>query len=124
MPSTHNTTVSKEMMLLLHSIIKQRTINVRAIICQEVYRCDEKNAGSLNFLSLIIAICMTANVPFTDDEDITPNKGGLIRVIFAKLRGSVSEALTLPHADVRQAVEETEKSTSIEPWKDKEEGKE
>ncbi|KAK8306302.1 hypothetical protein V6Z12_D03G118600 [Gossypium hirsutum] len=87
MPSTHNTTVSNERILLLHSIIKGRTINVGRIIFQEVHHCVKKDAGSLNFPSLITTLCKTANVPLTDAEDITPNKGGLTRATFVKLRG-------------------------------------
>ncbi|KAL1081351.1 hypothetical protein V6Z11_D09G058600 [Gossypium hirsutum] len=63
MPSTHNTIISKEMMLLLHSIIERRMVNVGRIIFH------------LNCPSLITALCKTANVPLTDAEDITLIRG-------------------------------------------------
>ncbi|KAL1120219.1 hypothetical protein V6Z11_D01G152500 [Gossypium hirsutum] len=73
-PSTYNTNVSKERILLLHSIIKGKRINVGRIIFQEVHWCAEKNASSLKFPSLITYLCRTAQVPLNDNEDITTNK--------------------------------------------------
>ncbi|KAH1096943.1 hypothetical protein J1N35_013864, partial [Gossypium stocksii] len=75
MPSTHNTIISKDRMLLLHSIIMRRRINIGRIIFREVYRCAKKNASSVNFPSLITALYRTARVPLNAFEDVT-----LIRV--------------------------------------------
>ncbi|KAK5811457.1 hypothetical protein PVK06_026791 [Gossypium arboreum] len=85
MSSPHNTIVSKERMLLLHSIIKGIRINDGRLLFQKVHRCAEKNAGSLNFPSLITTLYRTVRVPLNKDEDISPNKGGLSRTIFAKI---------------------------------------
>ncbi|KAK5775366.1 hypothetical protein PVK06_043250 [Gossypium arboreum] len=81
-------------MLLLHSIIKGRRVNVRRIIFQEVHQCAEKNAGSFNFPSLITTLCRTARVPFNAEEDITHNKGRLTRTIFAKIQGNETTRAT------------------------------
>lgn len=53
MPIAHNTMVLKEIMLLLHSIMKGRKINIGDIIFDEVHECAQKNIGSLIFPSLI-----------------------------------------------------------------------
>ncbi|KAH1057049.1 hypothetical protein J1N35_035114 [Gossypium stocksii] len=75
-------------MLLLHSIIKERRINVGRIIFHKVHRYLEKNASSLKFSSLIMALCRTARLPLNTDEDITHNKGELSKTIFAKIQGT------------------------------------
>ncbi|KAH1073243.1 hypothetical protein J1N35_025571 [Gossypium stocksii] len=56
-PSTYNSTISKECPLLVHLIIMGRKISVGSIIFQEVHHCALKNAGALNFPSLITALC-------------------------------------------------------------------
>ncbi|KAK5811459.1 hypothetical protein PVK06_026794 [Gossypium arboreum] len=56
-PPTHNFTMSNERMLLLHSIMIGRKINVGKIIFREVHRCVQKNAGTLNFPYLTTALC-------------------------------------------------------------------
>lgn len=48
-PCTHNSTDSKERMLLLHSVIIGRKINVGRIIFKEIHECAQKNAGSVFF---------------------------------------------------------------------------
>ncbi|KAL1062948.1 hypothetical protein V6Z11_D13G113700 [Gossypium hirsutum] len=74
-------------------------VNVGRIIFQEVHRYAEKNAGNLNFLSLITALCRTTQVPLNVKEDITLNKGGLTRTIFSKIQDTdVARATQHSHA--------------------------
>ncbi|KAH1082619.1 hypothetical protein J1N35_022380 [Gossypium stocksii] len=82
--STYNSTISKEQMLLLHSIIKGRKINMGKIIFKEVHRCTQKNAGSLNFPSLIATMCQRVNVSIQANEDVNPNKGAITKQIVVK----------------------------------------
>jgi len=56
-PSTHNSTISKDCLLLLHSIMVGRKISVGNIIFREVYRCAQKNTGTLNFSLLTTVPC-------------------------------------------------------------------
>ncbi|KAK5812844.1 hypothetical protein PVK06_028287 [Gossypium arboreum] len=86
------------------------------------------------------------NVPLVDAEDVTPNKGGITRTIFTKLRGT-EFAATSQHSQAsptalafaakidsvtkgatvdkgKATKKELEKSTSAELEKDVEEGKE
>ncbi|KAK5840169.1 hypothetical protein PVK06_009052 [Gossypium arboreum] len=83
--STHNSTVSKERMLLPHSIMMGSRINGGNIIFNEVHHSTQKNARSLNFPSLITALYQCINVQVQPREDITPNKGAITRVIVAKI---------------------------------------
>lgn len=58
MPTVHTTTVRKERLLLLHSIMKGRKINVGQVIQDEVHNCAQKNSSSLIFPNLITALCL------------------------------------------------------------------
>ncbi|KAH1097513.1 hypothetical protein J1N35_014434 [Gossypium stocksii] len=62
-PSTQNSTISKERLLVLCSIMMGRNINVGSIIFREVHHYSEKNFGILIFLSLITTICYSVKVP-------------------------------------------------------------
>ncbi|KAH1097168.1 hypothetical protein J1N35_014089 [Gossypium stocksii] len=53
-----------------------KEINVAKIIFKEVHRCAEKNAGSIDFPSLIISLCQYVKVLVQENEDMIPNKGG------------------------------------------------
>lgn len=55
-PFTHNSTILKERMLLLYSIMMGRNIDMGKIIFKEIHMCAQKNVGSLNFPSLIAAL--------------------------------------------------------------------
>ncbi|KAH1107047.1 hypothetical protein J1N35_010815 [Gossypium stocksii] len=107
-PSTHNFTISKERMLLLHSIMIGRKTNFGKIIFREVHHCTQKNAGTLNFTSLITARCQRINVPIQENEDKIPNKGAITKHITMRFSGeevprhpssaSTSSPLTSTHA--------------------------
>ncbi|KAL1126299.1 hypothetical protein V6Z11_A13G103900 [Gossypium hirsutum] len=84
MLSTHNSTVFKEQILLLHLIIMRRKLNISKVIFHEEHWCAKKNAGSLNFPSLIISLYRMAKVLLNANEDVSSNKGGISRSICAK----------------------------------------
>ncbi|KAK5843124.1 hypothetical protein PVK06_005563 [Gossypium arboreum] len=86
-PYTHNTTISKDQLLLLHSIIMGRKISVGNIIFREIHCCAQKNASRLNFPSLIIALYQRVKVALSPNEDRLPNKGAITMHIVQKLAG-------------------------------------
>lgn len=94
MQTVHNTTISKERLLLLHSIMKGRKINVGAIIFYEVHKCAQKNAGSLSFPSLFSAMCQQARVPLKENEELMENKGALTKHAVSRIRKEESTVQT------------------------------
>ncbi|KAK5812432.1 hypothetical protein PVK06_027862 [Gossypium arboreum] len=76
-----------ECMLLLHSIMIGRKINVGKTIFREVHHCAQKNVGTLNFTSLITTLCQRINVPFQENEDKIPNKGAITKKITMRFSG-------------------------------------
>ncbi|KAH1107956.1 hypothetical protein J1N35_011724 [Gossypium stocksii] len=88
-------------------------INDGRIIFQKVHRCAKKNVGSLNFPSLINALCRTTRVPLNEDEDITPNKGRLSRTIFAKIQGTNAARATKHSQTTTSTVAHSPRATPL-----------
>ncbi|KAA3483227.1 Retrovirus-related Pol polyprotein from transposon 412 family [Gossypium australe] len=80
-PSTHNSTISKERMLLPHSLMTWRKINMGKIIF------TKKNVGSLNFPSLHSALYKRVKVSVQANEDMIPNKGTITKHIVMRFLG-------------------------------------
>ncbi|KAL4340536.1 hypothetical protein GQ457_08G037130 [Hibiscus cannabinus] len=62
MPTAHNTTVSFPRMLLLHSILFRRSIDVGKIIVEEIHACLKRPKSALIFPNLITALCRRKKV--------------------------------------------------------------
>ncbi|KAK5771053.1 hypothetical protein PVK06_047227 [Gossypium arboreum] len=69
------------------AINAHKKINVGKIIFKEVHQYAQKNAGSLNFPSLIIALCQHVNAFVQANKDVTPNKGVTIKKIVVNISG-------------------------------------
>lgn len=78
-PSTHNSTISNEMMLQLHSIMIGKKINVGKFIFKEIHHYAQKNARSLNFPSLITTMYQRVNVPIQANENTIQNKRAITK---------------------------------------------
>lgn len=74
--------------------MKGRKINVRAIIFDELHRCAQNNDGSLNFPSLISALCLQAKVPLKDNEELIVNKGAITKHAVLRIRKQESNVQT------------------------------
>ncbi|KAH1091363.1 hypothetical protein J1N35_018620 [Gossypium stocksii] len=85
--STHNSTILKERLLLFHSIMMGRKINVGNIIFWEVHHCALKTDDALNFPLLIIAHCQKVKVPLQVKKERTPHKGVITKHITLKFYG-------------------------------------
>ncbi|KAK5843150.1 hypothetical protein PVK06_005593 [Gossypium arboreum] len=73
--------------------------------------CAKKNEGSLNFPSLITALCRIAQVPFNVEEDIIPNKGGLTSTSFVEIQGTdAARATQHSHATTSSTVKSLKKN--------------
>lgn len=69
-PCTHHSSILKERVLLLHSMITRRKINMGRIIFKEIHKWAQ-NVGSLFFPSFISTLCEQSKVPKQPNEDIT-----------------------------------------------------
>ena len=70
MPTTHDTTVSQERVLLLYCLLAGLSINVGRLICRQITSCAKKKKGKLFFPSLITQLCIKAGVPTASAEDV------------------------------------------------------
>ncbi|KAE8684537.1 DNA-directed RNA polymerase V subunit 5C-like [Hibiscus syriacus] len=77
LPTSHNTTVSCQRMLLLHSIISGRPIDVGKIIVEQAHLCLKRQASALVFPNLITALCRKKKVREEIFDEILPGIAGL-----------------------------------------------
>uniref|UniRef100_A0A803Q715 Putative plant transposon protein domain-containing protein n=1 Tax=Cannabis sativa TaxID=3483 RepID=A0A803Q715_CANSA len=75
LPTSHDSTVSRERMWMLYCIVKGKKINVGKVIAKEIFECAHRVKGKLFFSCLITEKCRCANVPMLNDEDPVPRKG-------------------------------------------------
>ncbi|KAE8688370.1 1-deoxy-D-xylulose 5-phosphate synthase family protein [Hibiscus syriacus] len=103
MPMSHNTTVLVKRLMLLHSIIYGRKIDIGELIFEQIHECPKRNRGNLLFPNLITALCKKNKVPeepFEDfnksNEGITKNKTADLPIIILKYKagGSTYHAST------------------------------
>ncbi|KAK5825936.1 hypothetical protein PVK06_020823 [Gossypium arboreum] len=62
MPSSHETTISLERMVLLYSILTRKTIDVGKIILREMRNCAVKCSGPAFFPFTITILCLKAKI--------------------------------------------------------------
>ncbi|KAE8690516.1 Detected protein of unknown function [Hibiscus syriacus] len=70
LPITHNTTVSLQRMLLLHSILVERSISIWKIIVEQIYTCLKWPVSALVFPNLITTLYRKKNVPKDQFDEI------------------------------------------------------
>ncbi|KAE8661093.1 hypothetical protein F3Y22_tig00116939pilonHSYRG00213 [Hibiscus syriacus] len=87
MPTSHNTTVSLSRLLLLHSIMVSRPIDVGCIIVQQVHDCLGKKASALVFPNLITTLCRKKKVEENAFDEILPGLSGINRARLTLLLG-------------------------------------
>ncbi|MFQ6624215.1 hypothetical protein Gotur_003638 [Gossypium turneri] len=61
-PISHSSTISMERMLLLYTILIEKSINVGKIILKEIHDCAKKKVESAYFPSLITSLCYRGRV--------------------------------------------------------------
>ncbi|MFQ6640627.1 hypothetical protein Gotur_016815 [Gossypium turneri] len=59
---SHSSTILMEGMLLLYTILTEKSITVGKIIPKKIHDCSKKKAGSAYFPSLITSLCLKARV--------------------------------------------------------------
>ncbi|MCI09484.1 hypothetical protein A2U01_0030570 [Trifolium medium] len=118
MPTTHNETVNKARLVLLHCIIAGQKINVGRIIHQEIVNCSAKksNEGMLYFPCLITELCKKNLVHVSGrDEVFQPTNSFDQKAIETLLKGNTGRKprqqlpeATTSAAAVSQAVDAEE----------------
>ncbi|KAE8695166.1 hypothetical protein F3Y22_tig00110733pilonHSYRG00282 [Hibiscus syriacus] len=123
MPTSHNTTVSCQRMLLLHSILTGRTIDIGKIIVEHAHLCLKRQASALVFPNLITALCRKKKVREEMFDEILSGIAGLNKAKIPMLLGykeakgkkheaTTSRVASSPHVrasstDLEQAVQRT-----------------
>ena len=90
LPTTHNTTVSVPRMLLLHSIIVGRQIDVGRIIHEQAHACLQRQTSPLLFPNLITALCRKKKVPESPNDEILPGISGITKAKLPKFLGNAT----------------------------------
>ncbi|PON35554.1 hypothetical protein PanWU01x14_335450, partial [Parasponia andersonii] len=85
LPTTHGKTVSKDRMLLLHSMLIGKSINVGRMIHSEIRACAARKTGALFFPSLITRLCRNARAPFLVNEEKLHNTGEIDAIAVARI---------------------------------------
>ncbi|KAH9685728.1 hypothetical protein KPL70_014067 [Citrus sinensis] len=100
MPTTHTTTVSQEMLVLLYVIIRGLPIDVGSIIEKEIRDCATKNhkPAALLFLSLITSIYVVSGARLDAKDEHVKNDGVLTARTIERIIGEVTGALSKPAA--------------------------
>ncbi|KAK8504478.1 hypothetical protein V6N13_100557 [Hibiscus sabdariffa] len=76
LPTSHNQTVDRTRLVLIHTIITGYRINVGEILAKELAAACSNNKGILAFPCLISALCRRAAVPTSPSDKYQAKKKG------------------------------------------------
>ncbi|KAK8600524.1 hypothetical protein V6N12_050377 [Hibiscus sabdariffa] len=97
MPTSHNQTVDRTRLLLIHTIITGYRVNVGEILAKELAAACANDKGILAFPCLISALCRRAAVPTSPSDKYQAEKKGWTRAIFMR-KMDVADATPLKMA--------------------------
>ncbi|KAK8525396.1 hypothetical protein V6N12_014088 [Hibiscus sabdariffa] len=83
-PTSHNQTVDRTRLLLIHTIMTGYQINIGEIIAQEIAEACQNDKGILAFLCIISALCQRATVPTSPADKCTAEKTCWTRAIYMR----------------------------------------
>ncbi|KAK8544326.1 hypothetical protein V6N13_100555 [Hibiscus sabdariffa] len=84
MPTSHNQTVDRTRLLLIHTIITGYCINVGEILAKELVAACANDKGILAFPCLISALCRRAAVPTSPSDKYQAEKKGCTRAVYMR----------------------------------------
>ncbi|KAK8640255.1 hypothetical protein V6N13_008014 [Hibiscus sabdariffa] len=84
MPTSHNQTVDRTRLLLIHTIITGYRINVGEILAKELAAACANDKGILAFPCLISALCRRAAVPTSPSDKYQAEKKGWTRAVYMR----------------------------------------
>ncbi|KAL4341433.1 hypothetical protein GQ457_08G031820 [Hibiscus cannabinus] len=84
MPTSHNQTVDRTQLLLIHTIVTGFRVNIGEILAKELAAACANDKGILAFPCLIFALCRRAAVPMHDGDKYQPEKTGWTRAVYMR----------------------------------------
>ncbi|KAL4377323.1 hypothetical protein GQ457_02G038520 [Hibiscus cannabinus] len=84
MPTSHNQTVDRTRLLLIHNIIIGYRINIGEILAKELVAACANDKGILAFPCLISALCRRAAIPTSLGDKYQPEKTGWTRATYMR----------------------------------------
>ncbi|KAK8576678.1 hypothetical protein V6N13_015111 [Hibiscus sabdariffa] len=84
MPTSHNQTVDRTRLLLMHTIMTGYRINVGEILAKELAAACANDKGILAFPCLVFALCRRAAVSTSHDDKYQPEKTGWTRATYMR----------------------------------------
>ncbi|KAK8508709.1 hypothetical protein V6N12_032704 [Hibiscus sabdariffa] len=84
MPTSHNQTVDRTRLLLIHTIMTGYRVNVGEILAKELAAACANDKGILAFPCLISALCRRAAVPTSPGDKYQAEKTGWTRVVYMR----------------------------------------
>ncbi|KAK8684167.1 hypothetical protein V6N13_040198 [Hibiscus sabdariffa] len=84
MPTSHNQTVDRTRLLLIHTIMTGYRINVGEILAKELAVACANDKGILAFSCLISALCRRAALPTSHADKVQAEKTGWTRVVYMR----------------------------------------
>ncbi|KAK8558871.1 hypothetical protein V6N13_098498 [Hibiscus sabdariffa] len=84
MPTSHNQTVDRTRLLLIHTIITGYRVNIGEILAKELAAACANDKGILAFPCLISALCRRAAVPTSPSDKYQAEKKGWTRAIYMR----------------------------------------
>ncbi|KAK8578812.1 hypothetical protein V6N12_069156 [Hibiscus sabdariffa] len=111
MPTSHNQTMDRKRLVLIHSIIFGTKFNVGEVIAQELSEACKNDKGILTFPCLISALCRRHGVPTYNNDKYTVFRTGWDRKHYLK-KMDVADAIPIQVAMPTPAqLEHTEAAT-------------
>ncbi|KAK8694351.1 hypothetical protein V6N13_071905 [Hibiscus sabdariffa] len=84
MPTSHNQTVDRTRLLLIHTIMTGYRVNVGEILAKELAAACANDKGILAFPCLISALCRQAAVPTSHGDKFQAEKTGWTRAVYMR----------------------------------------
>ncbi|KAL4283576.1 hypothetical protein GQ457_16G019130 [Hibiscus cannabinus] len=84
MPTSHNQTVDRTRLLLIHTILTGYRINIGEILAKELDAACANDKGILAFHCLISTLCRRAAVPINNGDKYQPEKTGWTRATYMR----------------------------------------
>ncbi|KAK8669704.1 hypothetical protein V6N13_107128 [Hibiscus sabdariffa] len=84
LPTSHNQTIDRTRLVLIHTIITGYRINVGEILAKELAAACSNDKGILAFPCLISALCRQAAVPTSSSDKYQAEKKGWTRAVYMR----------------------------------------
>ncbi|KAL4362325.1 hypothetical protein GQ457_04G025330 [Hibiscus cannabinus] len=94
MPTSHNHTVDRERMVLIHAILNDTRFNIGQVIAKQLYDACKTGRAILAIPCLISALCRVATVPTRSANKYSPLRTGWAKKDYMK-KMDITEAISI-----------------------------